>query len=261
MNSTERKNQRGFTLIELLIVVAIIAILAAIAVPNFLEAQTRAKVARVLNDQRTMATAMEAYFIDNGQYIKDSDSSLDLAELGQDAATPFTAAYGGAANGALSLTTPIAYLTSLLEDPFGGKVVVAGGGAIGYRVGSGSWSYDIPSPSTGDSQNSDLVFDQVGAVPAYVIISVGPDQVRNRIGYKNFPFMSDTDPNESFPPSMDLNPSKGAPMNYVDYDPSNGTVSIGDIYRIGGSDRQGRYMRNGEVVGRQATPPGTTDVF
>jgi len=54
----------GFTLIELLIVVAIIAILAAIAVPNFLEAQTRAKVARVKNDFRTLATAIEAYSVD-----------------------------------------------------------------------------------------------------------------------------------------------------------------------------------------------------
>ncbi|MEO8376090.1 MAG: prepilin-type N-terminal cleavage/methylation domain-containing protein [Candidatus Sumerlaeota bacterium] len=54
----------GFTLIELLIVVAIIAILAAIAVPNFLEAQTRAKVSRVKADMRSVATAVESYRVD-----------------------------------------------------------------------------------------------------------------------------------------------------------------------------------------------------
>jgi type II secretion system protein G len=58
----------GFTLIELLVVVAIIAILAAIAVPNFLAAQTRAKVARARNDLRVASGALEAYRVDNGRY-------------------------------------------------------------------------------------------------------------------------------------------------------------------------------------------------
>src|ERR1041384_5513540 len=57
-------NKRAFTLIELLIVVAIIAILAAIAVPNFLEAQVRAKVSREINDMRAVATALESYASD-----------------------------------------------------------------------------------------------------------------------------------------------------------------------------------------------------
>ncbi|HUT23537.1 MAG TPA: prepilin-type N-terminal cleavage/methylation domain-containing protein [Sumerlaeia bacterium] len=54
----------ALTLIELLIVVAMIAVLAAIAVPNFLEAQVRSKVSRVQNGQRAIATAMESRFVD-----------------------------------------------------------------------------------------------------------------------------------------------------------------------------------------------------
>jgi general secretion pathway protein G len=66
MNS--KKDNPGFTLIELLIVVAIIAILAAIAVPNFLEAQVRSKVSRASADLRTVATAIEIYYLDNNKY-------------------------------------------------------------------------------------------------------------------------------------------------------------------------------------------------
>src|SRR5262245_45584407 len=57
--------RRGFTLIELLIVVAIIAILAAIAIPNMLEAQMRSKISRCVADMRVCVLAMEAYRVDN----------------------------------------------------------------------------------------------------------------------------------------------------------------------------------------------------
>ncbi len=58
----------GFTLIELLIVVAIIGILAAIAVPNFLNAQVRAKIAKAESEMHSIITALESYRIDNNIY-------------------------------------------------------------------------------------------------------------------------------------------------------------------------------------------------
>ncbi len=88
--------KRGFTLIELLIVVAIIAILAAIAVPNFLEAQVRSKVSRVHSDMRSLATAVEAYQVD----------------------------YNKPPVVRFLLTSPIAYIGALPKDPF---MLVSGG--------------------------------------------------------------------------------------------------------------------------------------
>jgi len=62
------RKQKGFTLIELLIVVAIIGILAAIAIPNLLTAMQRSKQKRTMADMRSIATAWEAYATDNNSY-------------------------------------------------------------------------------------------------------------------------------------------------------------------------------------------------
>ena len=60
------RNEKGFTLIELLIVVAIIGIIAAIAIPNLLNAIQRGKQKRTMSDIRSVGTACETYAIDNG---------------------------------------------------------------------------------------------------------------------------------------------------------------------------------------------------
>jgi prepilin-type N-terminal cleavage/methylation domain-containing protein len=60
------RNQKGFTLIELLIVVAIIGIIAAIAIPNLLNAIQRGKQKRTMGDLRTCATANESYSLERG---------------------------------------------------------------------------------------------------------------------------------------------------------------------------------------------------
>jgi prepilin-type N-terminal cleavage/methylation domain-containing protein len=92
---------RAFTLIELLVVVAIIAILAAIAVPNFLEAQKRAKVSRVKADMRSTATAVESYVVDYNRY------PWDYYDNGKNEWDTWR-----------QLTTPISYMTSTPLDVF-----------------------------------------------------------------------------------------------------------------------------------------------
>ena len=64
----KKRNKKGFTLIELLIVVAIIGIIVAIAIPNLLNAIQRAKQKRTMGDMRTAGTGAEAYAVDFNHY-------------------------------------------------------------------------------------------------------------------------------------------------------------------------------------------------
>ncbi len=61
------KNRGGFTLVEIMIVVAIIALLAAIAVPNFLRARKRSQATRILEDLRMIDSAIDQYAIENNK--------------------------------------------------------------------------------------------------------------------------------------------------------------------------------------------------
>src|ERR1700677_5011584 len=67
MLQNKSKGHGGFTLVEIMIVVAIIALLAAIAVPNFLRARKRSQATRILEDLRLIDAAMDQYAIDTGK--------------------------------------------------------------------------------------------------------------------------------------------------------------------------------------------------
>jgi prepilin-type N-terminal cleavage/methylation domain-containing protein len=67
----------GFTLVEIMIVVAIIALLAAIAVPGFLRSRKRSQAAKILNDLRLIDAAVDQYAIENA---KSTGTSVDVAD-------------------------------------------------------------------------------------------------------------------------------------------------------------------------------------
>lgn len=81
-----RQRRSGFTLIELLIVVVIIGVLAAIAVPKFQNTKGKANLAALKSDLRNLATAEEAYFYQNGSYT----SSLPALNLQPSPGVSFT---------------------------------------------------------------------------------------------------------------------------------------------------------------------------
>lgn len=75
----KRQGQKGFTLIELMIVIAIIGILAAIAIPNFISYRKRSYDTAAQSDLKNLMTAQEAYYVDNSTYKDFSNEGSDTA--------------------------------------------------------------------------------------------------------------------------------------------------------------------------------------
>lgn len=210
---------KAFTLIELLIVVAIIAILAAIAVPNFLEAQTRSKVSRVAADTRTVATALEAYAVDNNKYPFDEQ---------HDATESINSLDGFFIEHQFRLTTPIAYISSVdIIDPFIGKETVFPGNQVGKSFRYYNYGYGGDGSNWGEQplfvSRPDIPLPR----PGYALTSLGPDRA--------------DDGGEWIGIGLD---QSGAGEVSVDrlYDASNGTVSEGDLVRTGGTSVLGNLQ-------------------
>lgn len=117
----------GFTLIELLIVIAIILILIAIALPNFLEAQIRAKVARGQGDLRSIASALEAYQIQYRKYLDLFQTQKWGSRYDPNSIT---------SHRLLPLTSPIRFMSSIPPEVFDLSRQIPGYQADTYAYGS-----------------------------------------------------------------------------------------------------------------------------
>ncbi len=209
------RRKKSFTIIELLIVVAIISILAAIALPNFLDAQTRAKVTRVKADMRTMLTGLESYAVDHNKYPKRHFGVAD-PEQNTDHVVPDL---DTKMEDLSRLTTPIAYLTSIPVDIFD-KSVPAPLNKIDYYDPIQTYRYV-------NFRNTDPEKKR----PGYMLVSVGPDGF---IGV--FP---DGDPG-GYPPQP-----IGVRWTYSwVYDPTRGTISMGNIVRFQSNKEPSVVMPN-----------------
>lgn len=189
---------------ELLVAVAIIAVLAAIALPNFLEAQVRARVARAASDMRTVAYGLELYRIDHGQLPDPLPPGAHLLSFAARLAP---------------LTTPVAYLGSVPDDVFDRRFMngpfpvdtasVPGGRALAYGRGD----------RAGERGTIDLGAQHL------MVASAGPDGWLAQAHY--------------YPPVHGLGgsdcpicgPELASILQVIVYDPTNGTISEGDLYR------------------------------
>ncbi len=151
----KQTNYYAFTLIELLIVVAIIGILAAIAVPNFLNAMIKAKVSRASSELNSISQSYVMYRLDNNAYAPHTDGA------------PAQHRY---------VTTPIAYLTTSVLDIFADP--------NGPHGSEASWPWECCTKGQYHAEPAFFAFNAKSKSPirsnrqyAYFVISYGPDQL------------------------------------------------------------------------------------
>lgn len=216
------RTPRAVTLLELLIVAGILAILAAVAVPNLLEAQTRSKVSKAKAHLRVLVDALDVYRIDWNSYPA-TGSVLPGDPLGLLADVQLA-----------RLTTPIHYLTaSAFRDPFGqvrSQVLTGVGATQSTLLGASQSRQEFPVPDLPNRNRSLIYFhyptfsritgNALVRADGVAAISLGPDALDSFGAFRPFPA-------EALPPlarAVGLN----SPLD-TDYDPTNGTVSNGDI--------------------------------
>lgn len=199
----------AFTLIELLIVIAIIGILVIIAIPNYLEAQARTKVARGIAELRTLDMALQQYHLDHNAYIPSNDWALALYVLGMP---------GGRLPYLDLLTSPVPYLTSVsFEDPF--QVNRRRSSRNYYSIAENQlkvariYKYSLFNERNG-GQMAQWYDPEMGVW--YAFECVGPDRTYHNLA------------------GILHRWSKYNIRTNLVYDPTNGTVSSGSIWRIGG---------------------------
>jgi len=215
--SAPRGNRMSaFTLIELLVVVAIISILASIAVPNLVEAQTRAKVSRAKADMRTLSMALQIYRVDNEQYPPDVDGGGYPEVL---------EAWGSEIATFHMLTTPVAYLTTIPRDIFYASQSGTPRGVARKTLAYYEYSEELlHDPRPGNPRGNLEWANRMQATGCgFLVICMGPDRYGcfdwtpahwEAVG-RNVPWPGPTEP--------------GATGRCIMYDPTNGTASDGDF--------------------------------
>lgn len=208
-----RKITFGFTLIELLIVVAIIGILAAIAVPNFLNAQVRAKVARSYSDMKSTANAIEQLRLDRGVMLVDfwdDDTDWGRKRIREvfNGVGDLPEATRRQIDVLAPLTSPISYLTSVPKDPFAPKALEPR--TAGHSERSGQQGNDVyhymdndPNNPTGGNDYGATQFNPPLKKGEFILFAWGPG-------------------------TQDFYKTNGIRLG-IPYDASNGVSSVGDI--------------------------------